>query len=78
MKTDKHRTSPLPLYAGRFRPKWQGTRFERNRIGQVHSEEHFRRYPHPGRRGTLFADECGQDTNHQVLLQNGKTRGSAV
>ena len=36
------------------------------------------RYPHPGRRGTLFADECGQDTNHQVLLQNGKTRGSAV
>lgn len=30
------------------------------------------------RRGTLFADECGQDTNHQVLLQNGKTRGSAV
>ncbi len=49
-----------------------------NRIGQVHSEEYFRRYPHPGRRGTLFADECGQDTNHQVLLQNGKTRGSAV
>lgn len=34
--------------------------------------------PIPGRRGTLFADECGQDTNHQVLLQNGKTRGSAV
>jgi hypothetical protein len=25
-----------------------------------------------------FANECGQDTNHQILLQNGKTRGSAV
>ena len=32
----------------------------------------------PGRRRTLFANECGQDTNHQILLQNGKTRGSAV
>ena len=28
--------------------------------------------------GVIPADECGQDTNHQVLLQNGKTRGSAV
>ncbi len=46
--------------------------------GKFTPEEYLRRYPHPGRRGTLFANECGQDTNHQVLLQNGKTRGSAV
>ena len=46
--------------------------------GKALDLKYFRRYPHPGRRGTLFADECGQDTNHQVLLQNGKTRGSAV
>ena len=47
-ETDKYRTSPLPLYAGRFRPKWQGARFERNRIGQVHSEEYFGVIPIPG------------------------------
>ena len=34
--------------------------------------------PIPGDGEHYSQNECGQDTNHQILLQNGKTRGSAV